>query len=94
MAVYFRATSNSSPLKPGDAGSSRIWAGEDRVIDGVTYSGVWERSEDGTIRRLFAAEWAGIVAAYAASGRKVPVADVHGNVIEQMYLAKRSEPKR
>lgn len=92
MAIYLEATANSSPIKPGDAGTSRIWAG-DRVINGARYSGVWERSEDGSIRRLFAAEWAAFQAAYKAAGRKIPLAKVHGNAIEQMYLAARTEPK-
>lgn len=94
MAIYLEATQNSSPTKPGDSGSSRIWAGTDRVIAGAKYSGVWERSEDGTIRRLFAAEWEAIQAAYAAAGRPIPYATVHGNAIEQMYLVNRAEPKK
>lgn len=93
MSMYFRATENSSPLKPGDASTSRIWAGDGRVINGVEYSGVWERSADGSVRRLFTGEWAGIQEAYGAAGRKVPLAGVHGNVIEQMYLVGRARPK-
>lgn len=94
MAVYFEATSNSSPLTPGNDSTSRIWAGSGRVLNGARYSGVWERSEDGSLRRLFEGEWAGIQAAFKASGRKVPLARVHGNVIEQMYLVQRYVPKR
>lgn len=93
MNTYFEATSNSSPVKAGEPGTSRIWAGADRVINGVKYSAVWERSPDGTTRRLFAAEWAGIQAAYAAAGRKLPLAKVHGNAIEQMQLVARHVPK-
>lgn len=94
MSVFFEAISNSSPVKQGDPGSSRIWAGNGRVINGSKYSGVWERSEDGSVRRLFEGEWAGIRAAFEAAGRKIPLAKVHGNVIEQMYLAPRSQPKK
>lgn len=93
MAVYLEASNNSSPTKAGDPGSSRIWAGE-RVINGAKYAGVWERSEDGSIRRLFAAEWAGIQAAYASVGREAPLSKVHGNAIEQIYLVTRSAPKQ
>lgn len=99
MALYFEASANSSPIRTLPSGSpdpsaSRIWAGDGRVIDGTTYSGVWERSEDGSIRRLFKQEWEGIVSAYAAAGRRIPLARVHGNAIEQMYLVKRAEPTR
>ena len=94
MNTYFEATANSSPVKAGDPGSSRIWAGADRVINGAKYSGVWERSADGSVRRLFSGEWAGIVAAHEAAGRKLPLAKVHGNVIEQMYLVERAAPRR
>lgn len=102
MATYFEATANSSPLVEGDAGSSRIWAGEGREITSkdaqgrtfkAKYSNLWERSDDGTIRRLFVQEAAAIRAAYEAGGRKFPVAQVHGNAIEQMYLVERTEPK-
>lgn len=94
MNTYFEASSNSSPVKGGDNDTSRIWAGDGRVIGGATYSGVWERSQDGSIRRLFKGEWEGIKAAYAAAGRKLPVAKVHGNVIEQIYLVTRTAPVR
>lgn len=94
MAIYMEATQNSSPTERGNPGTSRIWAGADRVIAGAKYSPVWERSEDGTIRRLFTAEWEAIQAAYAAAGRPVPYAKVHGNAIEQMYLVNRAEPVR
>lgn len=98
MTLYFEATENSTPLTDG---TSRIWAGEGRKVKSrdaegrvfeATYSGVWERSPDGSIRRLFAAEWPAIRAAIEASGRKVPIAQVHGNAIEQMYLVARTEP--
>jgi hypothetical protein len=94
MAVYLRATGNSSPIDAKNPGSSRIWAGDNREIDGARYSDVWERSEDGSIRRLFPGEWAAIQAAYEAAGRKVPIAPISGNEIEKMYLVKRAEPKR
>lgn len=95
MAIYIRPKANSSETVKGNPGTSRIWAGDGRNIGGAEYSGVWERSEDGSVRRLFTAEWAAIQEAYKAAGRKVPLAtDVHGNAIEQMYLVKRAEPKR
>lgn len=89
MAIYLRPTSNSSPLKPGDAGSSRIWAGDDRNIGGVIYSGTWERSDDGSVRRLFPDEWAAIQRAYASVGRKVPQSAISGNELEKMVYVKR-----
>ncbi len=101
MATYFEATANSTPTIAGDLGSSRIWAGEGRKVKSrdeqgrefeATYSNIWERSDDGSIRRLFADEAAAIVAAYEAAGRKIPLAKVHGNAIEQMYLVARPEP--
>lgn len=95
MAIYLEATGNSSPIDAGNPGSSRIWAGADREINGAKYSPVWERSDDGSIRRLFAAEWAAIQEAYKAAGRKVPlVTGVHGNAIEEMYLTKRAAPSK
>ncbi len=98
MATYFEATANSTPLADG---TSRIWAGEGRKVRSqdaagrvfeATYANLWERSDDGRIRRLFVDEAAAIRAAYEASGRKLPVAQVHGNAIEQMYLVARPEP--
>lgn len=89
MAIYLRPTGNSSPTKPGDLGSSRIWAGDDRKIGGVTYSGTWERSEDGNVRRLFPDEWAAIQRAYASVGRKVPQSAISGNELEKMVYIKR-----
>ena len=94
MAVYLRATGNSSPIDAKNPGSSRIWAGPNRLIDGALYSDVWERSDDGSVRRLFPGEWAAIQAAYKTAGRIVPLADISGNELEKMYLVKRTEPKR
>lgn len=94
MATYLRATGNSSPIDAKNPGTSRIWAGDNREIGGVLYSGVWERSDDGTVRRLFPGEWEAIQAAYKAAGRAVPVADISGNELEKMYLIKRAEPKK
>lgn len=94
MAVYLRASGNSSPLDATNPGTSRIWAGDGRVINGATYSGVWERSEDGTVRRLFPDEWAAIQRAYAAAGKKVPYSEISGNELEKMYLVERAAPKR
>lgn len=94
MAIYLEATGNSSPIDAGNPGTSRVWAGSNREIGGVTYSGVWERSEDGSVRRLFPGEWQAIQDAYAAAGRKVPFARISGNELEKMYLIKRAEPKR
>jgi hypothetical protein len=82
--LYARATANSSPLKAGDAASSRIWAGDDRKIGGVTYSAVWAITEDGVCRRLTAAEWRIVQGAYKTAGRPVPLAQVHGNDLETM----------
>lgn len=65
-----------------DGGVARIWAGDNRKIGGVTYSGVWIIPNDGPVRRLTAAEWRVVEQAYAAVGRPVPVAHVHGNDIE------------
>lgn len=97
MATYFKAQVNSSETEKGNPGSSRIWAGEGREIPAGSktfYSGVWERSEDGSIRRLFVAEWDAIQAAYKAAGRPIPLATgVHGNAIEEMYLTTRAAPK-
>lgn len=89
MAIYLRPTGNSSPTKPGDPGSSRIWAGDDRKIGGVTYSGTWERSDDGSVRRLFPDEWAAIQRAYASVDRKVPQSTISGNELEKMVYVKR-----
>lgn len=94
MAVYLRATGNSSPIDAKNPGSSRIWAGPNRLIDCALYSDVWERSDDGSVRRLFPGEWAAIQAAYKTAGRIVPLADISGNELEKMYLVKRTEPKR
>lgn len=89
MNTYLEATSNSTPIKESDGVErSRIWAGE-RQIGGMTFSSVWERSADGSARRLFKGEWEAIVAAYAAADRKVPVAKVGGNVVEQIVYGKR-----
>ena len=53
-----------------------------------------ERSEDGSIRKLFVAEWDAIQAAYKAAGRPIPLATgVHGNAIAEMYLTTRAAPK-
>ena len=90
MNTYLEATSNSTPIKEKDGVErSRIWAGE-RQIGGMTFASVWERSADGSARRLFKGEWEAIVAAYAAAGRKVPVAKVGGNVVEQIVYGKRA----
>lgn len=98
MNTYFEATANSTP---GKDGTSRIWAGNGRKVKSVgddgqvseaTYSGVWERDSSGSLRRLFVSEWPAIQEAFAASGRKVPLAKVHGNLIEQMYLVPRTTP--
>lgn len=94
MAIYLRATGNSSPIDTTNPGTSRIWAGDDRVINGAKYSGVWERSEDGTVRRLFPDEWAAIQRAYEAAGRKVPYSEISGNELEKMYLVTRAAPKK
>lgn len=94
MAIYLRATGNSSPIDAKNPGTSRIWAGDNREIGGVLYSGVWERSEDGSVRRLFPGEWAAIQDAYKAAGRAVPVAPISGNELEKMYLIQRAEPKK
>lgn len=87
MAIYLTPTGNSSP---GKDGTSRIWAGERVLGDGAKYSNVWERSEDGTLRRLFPQEWVAIQAAYTAAGRKVPVASIAPNELEKMAVLKRS----
>lgn len=89
MAIYLRPTGNSTPLKPGDAGSSRIWAGDDRTIGGVTYSGTWERSDNGSIRRLFPDEWAAIQRAYKAADRALPLTTIAPNDLEKMVYIKR-----
>lgn len=94
MAIYLEATGNSSPIDAKNPGTSRIWAGNNRVIGGATYSGVWERSEDGTVRRLFPGEWQAIQDAYVAAGRKVPVAKISGNELEKMFLVKRAAPSK
>lgn len=92
--VYLRATSNSSPIVAGNPGTSRIWAGDDRVIEGAKYSGVWERADSAAVpRRLFPGEWQAIQDAYAAAGRKVPYASISGNELEKMYLVKRAAPQ-
>lgn len=90
MNTYLEATSSSTPIKEADGVErSRIWAGE-RQIGGMTFASVWERSPDGSIRRLFKGEWEAIVAAHAAADRKVPVAKVGGNVVEQIVFGKRA----
>lgn len=89
MNLYFEAISNSSPLKPGDDATSRIWAGE-RKIKGITFSSVWERSADGSVRRLYKGEWEAIIAANEKIGRTIPLAKVAGNVIEQLVYGKRA----
>ena len=94
MAIYLEATGNSSPIDAKNPGTSRVWAGSNREIGGVTYSGVWERSEDGSVRRLFPGEWQAIQDAYVAAGRKVPVAKISGNELEKMFLIKRAAPSK
>lgn len=90
MNTYLEAVSSSTPIKEKDGVErSRIWAGE-RQIGGMTFASVWERSADGSTRRLFKGEWEAIVAAYAAADRKVPVAKVGGNVVEQIVYGKRA----
>lgn len=89
MNLYFEAISNSSPLKPGDDATSRIWAGE-RKLNGITFSSVWERSADGSVRRLYKGEWDAIIAANEKIGRTIPLAKVTGNVIEQLVYGKRA----
>lgn len=91
--IYARATKNSSPLVEGDPGSSRIWAGDDRRIGGVNYSGVWSiDAETGTARRLTMAEWRIVQAAYAAAGQPIPIGEVHGNDIEVIIHAPKTKP--
>lgn len=81
--IYARPTNNSSPLKPGDGTTSRIWAGDDRNLDGVDYSGVWAiDTATGTGRRLTMAELAIVNGAYKAAGRPVPLATPTGNELE------------
>lgn len=94
MAIYLRPTGNSSPLDAKNPGTSRIWAGDNRKIGGATYSGTWERSDDGSVRRLFPDEWAAIQRAYAAAGRKVPLSEISANELEKMYLVKRAAPSK
>ena len=97
MNTYFQPTNDSDPItdvdpitgKPVGKPYSRIWAGE-RKIGGMTFSPVWERSGDGSARRLFKAELAGIQDAYALTGRVFPlVTDINGNGVEQIVYGKR-----
>lgn len=90
--IYARATKNSTPVIPGDDGSSRIWAGDDRVIQGVAYSGVWAiDTTTGTARRLTMAEWRIVQGAYAATDKPVPVADTHGNDLEVLVYGSQAK---
>lgn len=96
--IYARATSNSDPTKPGDLGTSRIWASPEkgkgvRELQGVEYSGVWA-FEDGRGRRLRVAELVMIEGVYAATGRPMPIVEVRGNIIETMMLGKDPERPR
>lgn len=89
MNIYLEATDDSTPIKdPDGVMRSRIWHGE-RKIGGMTFANVWERSADGTARRLFKAEWEGIVEAYGLVGRTVPLVKMNGNSIEQVMYGKR-----
>ena len=89
MNIYLEATDSSTPIKdPDGVMRSRIWDGE-RKIGGMTFANVWERSADGTARRLFKAEWEGIVEAYGLVGRTVPLVKMNGNSIEQVMYGKR-----
>lgn len=89
MNIYLEATDDSTPIKdPDGVMRSRIWHGE-RKIGGMTFANVWERSADGTARRLFKAEWEGIVEAYKLAGRTVPIVKMNGNSIEQVMYGKR-----
>lgn len=89
MNIYLEATDSSTPIKdPDGVTRSRIWAGE-RQIGGMTFANVWERSSDGTVRRLYKAEWAAIVEAYKLAGRTVPIVKMNGNSIEQVMYGKR-----
>ena len=91
--IYARATKNSTPLTPGNEGTSRVWAGDDRKTQGATYSGVWAIDTDtGTARRLTMAEWRIVQGAYATAGKPVPVADVHGNDLEVLLYAPTVKP--
>lgn len=78
--LYARATANSSTSPNVNGGAARVWAGE-RTINGTRYSSVWA-IEDGYARRLTAFEWEVVEKAYKATGRPIPLADVHGNTIE------------
>lgn len=79
MNIYFTASNDSS--------SGRIVAGTIK-IGGVTRSNVWERSPDGSTRRLFDLEWKAIDQAYAAMGRKITTVPASGNTIEQMVFGR------
>lgn len=96
MAIYLRPEGNSTPItdkdpitgKPVGKPYSRIWADE-RKIGGVTYSGTWERSDNGTVRRLYPGEWEAIKRAYAAVDRPIPLSPIAPNDLEKMVYLKR-----
>lgn len=85
MTTYMEPTENS----PAINGISRIWAGGPRELPAGSlnfYSGVWELTSPGA-RRLTVAEWNAIQRAYAAAGRKVPLASVSGIEAETIVFA-------
>lgn len=87
--VYFSANSSSPPLKDGTV---RIKKG---VIKegGVTWSNVWERSENATIRRMMDEEWKALNLARSNANLKTPVTGVSGIQIEQMVYGKRIDSR-
>lgn len=88
--IYIRPTTNSSPIKPGDSTTSRIWAGDNRVYRGVPYSGTWAmNTESGVARRMTMAEWEVTQGAYIAADRELPLSQPHGNTVEVIVYGER-----
>ena len=87
--VYFSANSSSPPLNDG---TSRIIKGTIKEAD-VTWANVWERSENGTIRRLMDEEWKALNLARSEANLKTPVTGVSGTQIEQMVYGKRIDSR-
>lgn len=90
MANVYLSAEGNSYASPGN--KPRITAG---VIKdgGVTWSNVWERSENGTIRRLHNEEWIALNQARANADLKTPVTGISGTALEQMVFGKRIESR-
>ncbi|MFC4222594.1 M23 family metallopeptidase [Lysinibacter cavernae] len=85
LTYHVRPQTNSSQDKNG---VSRIWAGDGRVLNGISYSGVWVVGDDNA-RRLTTGEWDFRKAAAATDGKTIKEYYIHPNVLEQIIYTVR-----